>query len=44
DLKMDFANSVITWNKGDYRFTPLGTPVQEVVIAGGVENQVRASL
>ena len=44
NLKMDFANSVITWNGDDYRFTPLGTPVQEVVIAGGVENQVRASL
>jgi len=43
-LKMDFANSLITWNGEDYRFTPLGTPVQEVVIAGGVENQVRASL
>jgi len=42
--EMDFSGSVITWNGQDYRFTPLGTPVQEVVIAGGVENQVRASL
>jgi homoaconitate hydratase len=43
-LSIDFARSVITWRGGDYRFTPLGRPVQEVVIAGGVENQVRASL
>jgi len=35
---------VITWRNEKYRFTPLGKPVQEVVIAGGVENQVRASL
>ena len=27
-----------------YRFLPLGTPVQELVIAGGVENMVRAQL
>ena len=44
ELKMDFARSVITWREIEYRFTPLGKPVQEVVIAGGVENQVRASL
>jgi len=43
-LEMDFAGSVITWHGQRYTFTPLGTPVQEVVIAGGVENQVRASL
>ena len=31
-------------NGQNFGFTPLGKPVQEVVIAGGVENQVRASL
>jgi homoaconitate hydratase len=44
NLEMDFAGSVITWRDKKYRFTPLGKPVQEVVIAGGVENQVRNSL
>ena len=44
ELAMDFAGSVITWNGGRYPFTPLGTPVQQVVIAGGVENMVRAGL
>jgi homoaconitate hydratase len=43
-LEMDFSRSVITWRDKEYRFTPLGKPVQEVVIAGGVENQVRSSL
>ncbi len=43
-LEMDFAGSVITWHDLRFPFTPLGTPVQAVVIAGGVENQVRASL
>jgi homoaconitate hydratase len=43
-LEMDFARSAITWRNEKYRFTPLGKPVQEVVIAGGVENQVRNSL
>ncbi len=43
-LEMDFARSVITWRNEKYRFTPLGKPVQEVIIAGGVENQVRNSL
>jgi homoaconitate hydratase len=43
-VAIDFARSAITWRGDTYRFTPLGKPVQEVVIAGGVENQVRASL
>jgi homoaconitate hydratase len=43
-LNLDFARSVITWRGEEFAFTPLGTPVQEVVIAGGVENQVRNSL
>jgi homoaconitate hydratase len=43
-LSIDFAASTVTWRGTEYRFSPLGKPVQEVVIAGGVENQVRASL
>ncbi len=43
-LNIDFAASVATWRGTEYRFSPLGKPVQEVVIAGGVENQVRDSL
>lgn len=43
-LNLDFAKSLITWRGKEFSFTPLGKPVQEVVIAGGVENQVRNSL
>jgi homoaconitate hydratase len=44
ELTLDFANSVATWRGTRYRFSPLGQPVQELVIAGGVENLVRQSL
>ena len=44
EIALDFGDSVIVWGDKKFAFTPLGAPVQEVVIAGGVENQVRASL
>ena len=44
EITLDFQRSVATWRGTEYRFAPLGKPVQEVVIAGGVENQVRNSL
>ena len=34
--------STITWRGRAFRFLPLGTPVQRIVLAGGVENMVRA--
>lgn len=40
-MKVDFAGSKITWRGEAYAFSPLGRPVQEVIVAGGVENQVR---
>ena len=43
-LALDFQRSVATWRGTEYGFAPLGKPVQEVVIAGGVENQVRNAL
>jgi homoaconitate hydratase len=43
-VTLDFAGSTVTWQGQTFGFSPLGGPVQEVVIAGGVENQVRASL
>ncbi len=41
-LQLDFQRSVATWRGTEYSFAPLGRPVQELVIAGGVENMVRA--
>jgi homoaconitate hydratase len=43
-ISIDFAGATITWRGGAYAFSPLGRPVQEVIIAGGVENQVRAAV
>jgi len=43
-VQLDFARSMVTWRGADYPFTPLGTVVQDLVIAGGVENQVREQL
>jgi len=43
-VTLDFARATATWRGKAYRFTPLGTVVQDLVIAGGVENQVRRVL
>ncbi len=42
-LELDFAASTIEWQGHEFSFSPLGKPVQEIVIAGGVENMVRQS-
>ncbi len=41
-LSLDVAGSTIRWRGQSFRFLPLGTPVQRIVLAGGVENMVRA--
>jgi homoaconitate hydratase len=41
-VRLDVAGSTITWRGRTFRFLPLGTPVQRIVLAGGVENMVRA--
>jgi homoaconitate hydratase len=43
-VAVDFANATITWRGEEFPFAPLGRPVQEVIVAGGVENQVREAL
>jgi homoaconitate hydratase len=43
-ITVDFTSGVITWNGNGYRFPPLGEVPQALVLAGGVENQVRKSL
>ena len=40
-IALDFAASQATWRDRQFAFAPLGKPVQEIVIAGGVENMVR---
>ena len=43
-LTLDFARAVALWRGTEYAFAALGTTVQEIVVAGGVENQVRRAL
>ena len=43
-LTVDFAESHVIWRDRRYPCLPLGQPVQELVIAGGVEHQVRQRL
>ncbi len=41
---IDFENSVLTFDEKEYRFTPLGTAAQELVVLGGLENWVKNNL
>ena len=43
-LTVDFGTAKITWNGSTFTFAALGRPVQEVIVAGGVENLVRAQV
>ncbi len=41
---IDFENSVLTFDEKEYRYTPLGTAAQELVVLGGLENWVKNNL
>jgi homoaconitate hydratase len=44
DLEIDFSRGSIQWRGSSYRFPALGTVPQGLVVAGGVEQQVRQQL
>jgi homoaconitate hydratase len=44
ELEVDFAYGTITFRMKQFRFPPLGVVPQALVVAGGVENQVRKRL
>jgi homoaconitate hydratase len=44
ELEIDFASGTIAFRKTTFRFPALGTVPQALVVAGGVENQVRRKL
>jgi homoaconitate hydratase len=44
DLEIDFARSAVTYLGETFRFPPLGSVPQALVVVGGIENQVRARL
>jgi homoaconitate hydratase len=43
-LRIDFSSGSIGYRSRSFRFPPLGTVPQGLVVAGGVENQVREKL
>jgi homoaconitate hydratase len=44
EIEVDFATGSITFRETTFRFAPLGAVPQALVVAGGVENQVRQRL
>jgi len=44
DLEVDFASGTATYRGESFRFSPLGLVPQSLVVAGGIENQVRERL
>jgi hypothetical protein len=44
DVEVDFASGVIAYRGREFRFPPLGIVPQGLVVAGGIENQVRQKL
>lgn len=43
-IEVDFETATVTYREENYRFAPLGSVPQSLVVAGGVENQLRATL
>ena len=43
-IKIDFSNSLISFDGKDYLFDPVGQAAQEIIIAGGLENWVKKKI
>lgn len=44
ELEIDFASGTASYRGESFRFSPLGSVPQSLVVAGGIENQVRERL
>ncbi len=44
ELDVDFSKGVVSYRKEEFRFPPLGTVPQSLVVAGGSENLIRKKL
>ncbi len=40
-VTVDFGRGIVAWRDREFPFPPLGRAVQEVIVAGGIENLVR---
>ncbi len=43
-VKINFENSLITYNDKNYSIDPVGEAAQELIIVGGLENWVKKNL
>lgn len=43
-LNVDFASGLVTLDTQTFAFTPLGSAAQQLIVDGGLENQLRAKL
>lgn len=43
-VSIDFTTTKATFNNKTYSFDPIGKPAQELIVAGGLENWVKANL
>jgi homoaconitate hydratase len=43
-LEIDFAGATLDWHGDTYRFSPLGSVPQSLVVAGGIEKLIRKKL
>jgi len=43
-IDVDFSRGLLTWEDESFRFPALGSVPQGLVVAGGIENQIRARL
>jgi homoaconitate hydratase len=44
EIAVDFVRGTVRWGEAAFRFPALGTVAQDLVIAGGIENQLRGVL
>ncbi|MEE9449711.1 MAG: homoaconitase, partial [Ignavibacteriaceae bacterium] len=43
-IKIDFENSLITYNEKNYSIDPVGEAAQELIVVGGLENWVKSTI
>ena len=43
-IKIDFQNSILSFNEKEYNIDPVGEAAQEIIIAGGLEEWVKSNI
>ena len=43
-IKIDFQNSILSFNEKEYNIDPVGEAAQEIIIAGGLDEWVKSNI